>query len=424
VGTEAELGLVLCELADVHRDAARLIPSIQNYQAALEYQPADSYPRERVNTLRNLGRAFAQMERYDDARTAWTEALELSHDLPDHSPDEIALTYHAIAEAHRIQANYQDAELSYRESLHYHAPNSVAAAATWRALGQALHAAGRHQDAIDPLERALDAEKTQPQQVNARIVQTLQLLAETQVSCTNYTAAIARYHEALVYMDRALQPVLYAESLRALGKLYADAKNWDQAQIALKEALDIESSHAPRNEERISTTLQQIADTYRAAGDLEMAAEYYQKVTVYASLTRRASDDLRETLDELERRRATLQAAQQSLALLDRSDASNLKDLSFIHALIAKSYASLNQPRESADTIRSLLEILEARRENLDTDDAQPDIQALAWLARAYYAEGQNDLDAARLACQRAKHHVRNSNLRWVIEQVTRSLES
>jgi hypothetical protein len=84
----------------------------------------------------------------------------------------------------------------------------------------------------------------------------------------------------------------------------------------------------------------------------------------------------------------------------------------------------LNQPRESAVTIRSLLEILEARRENLDTDDAQPDIQALAWLARAYYAEGQNDLDAARLACQRAKHHVRNSNLRWVIEQVTRSLES
>jgi tetratricopeptide (TPR) repeat protein len=82
-GTVEELGRVLCELANVHRDGGRLALAIQNYQAALSHQPAPLLARDRIDTLRNLGRAYAQTERFDEARDAWTEALDLSHDLPD-----------------------------------------------------------------------------------------------------------------------------------------------------------------------------------------------------------------------------------------------------------------------------------------------------------------------------------------------------
>jgi tetratricopeptide (TPR) repeat protein len=208
-----------------------------------------------------------------------------------------------------------------------------------------------------------------------------------------------------------------------LGRLYGDNKQYDQACIALNDALEIEGAHVPRSDERISLTLQAIADTYRASGDLEKAAEYYQKVTVYANLVRRASQDLRDTLNELDRRRATLEAAMQSLALFDRSGDTNVKDLAFIYALIARSHANLNQPRESADTINQLLDVLEARRDDLSPDADDTDHRALAWLVMARLAQDEENIDAARQTCQTALQAVQNVNLRWVIEQVARSME-
>lgn len=421
-GDAQELGQVLAELANVHRDGGRYMLAMQHYEAALEYQPAQLLPRDRAFTLRNLGRGYALVRRYEDARHAWTEALELSSDVPDESPREIGLTHHAIGEAHRSQDHYADAELSYREALRYFDGDPVAAADSWRALGQTLHAMERYDDAIQALRRALDIEKAQPQQANARLVLTLQLLAAAHEANGTLELAIARYHEVLVYLNQRLQPVAYTNTLRTLGQLYRDDENFAEAHKAFNEALEIETNHVPRSDERISQTLQEIADTHRAQGDLEKAAEVYQKVTAYANLSRRAAEDLQETLDELERRRETLRAAQQSLMLLDRNENAELKDLAFIYALIARSHASLNQFHASAETIRMLLNALVSRQDELDTDDSRPDVRALAWLAAARQAQDENDTLAGQQACAFALEAVRNGDVRWVIEQVTKSL--
>ncbi len=421
-GTVEELGRVLCELANVHRDGGRLALAIQNYQAALSHQPAPLLARDRIDTLRNLGRAYAQTERFDEARDAWTEALDLSHDLPDSSPVEIGLTHHAIAEAYRSQGQFAEAEMSYHEALQNFGPTSIPAAAAWRALGQTIHADGRPDQAVEVFQRALEIEKAQPQQANARLVNTLQLLAGAQEAAGNLEAAITRHHEALVYMDRRLQPVAYADTLRTLGRLYGVHRNYPQALKALNEALEIEGQHVPRSEERISATLQAVAETYRASGDLEKAAEYYQKVTVYVNFARRVSDDLKETLSELDRRRGTLQAAQQSLALLDRSDSASVRDRALIYALIAYAHAQLNQPEDSADTINTLLDLLIAQRNELSPADANGDTRALAWLASAAQADENDDPDTAQFACGSALETVRDGHLRWVIEQIARSL--
>ncbi|MCZ7541118.1 MAG: tetratricopeptide repeat protein [Anaerolineae bacterium] len=420
MGTGQELGQVLCELAGVHRDARRFPLAIQYYQAALAQQPVPPFAQDRINSLRNLGRALAMMGRYDEARIAWTEALELTASLPDQSPVEIGLTHHAIAEAHRSQHQYAEAVEGFREALHHLPPRSVHAAAALRALGQTLLTAERPANALEPLREALEVERAQPQQANARIVQTLQLLADAHEHSDDLRGAIARYHEALVYMDRDLQPVAYADALRILGALYGAQGETSEAIKAYSEALDIEGSYVPRSDKRISDTLGAIADAYRAAGDLEKAAEFYQKVTMISNMARRASDDLRETLDELERRRGTLQAAQQSLALLKRRENPPLKDLAFIYALIAYAHDQLNQPQDSEATIQTLFEELERREAELSTDDADDDARALAWLLAATRAD---DPSTAQFACGSALEAVRNRNLRWVIEQVAQSLE-
>jgi len=197
-------------------------------------------------------------------------------------------------------------------------------------------------------------------------------------------------------MDRDLQPVAYADALRILGALYGAQGDTAEAIKAYSEALDIEGNYVPRSDKRISDTLGAIADTYRAAGDLEKAAEFYQKVTLISNMARRASDDLRETLDELERRRGTLQAAQQSLALLKRRENPALKDLAFIYALIAYAHDQLTQPQDSEATIQTLLEELEHREAELSTDDADDDARALAWLLAARRA---GDPSTAQFAC-------------------------
>ncbi len=421
LGSGQELGQVLCELAGVHRDARRFPLAIQYYQAALAQQPAPPFAQDRINSLRNLGRALAMMGRYDEARAAWTEALGLTASLPDQSPLEIGLTHHAIAEAHRSQHHYVAATESFQEALRHLPPRTANGAATLRALGQTLLAAERPADAIEPLREALDVERAQPQQANARIVQTLQLLADAHEQTGDLRAAIARYHEALVYMDRDLQPVAYADALRILGALYGAGGDTGAAIKAYSEALDIEGDYVPRSDQRISATLGAIADTYRAAGELERAAEFYQKVTMISNMARRASDDLRETLDELERRRGTLQAAQQSLALLKRRETPALKDLAFIYALIAYAHDELNQPRDSAETIENLLGELEDRAAELNADDDDDDARALAWLLAARHATG--DPSTAQFACGSALEAVRNRNLRWVIERVAQTLD-
>jgi tetratricopeptide (TPR) repeat protein len=224
-------------------------------------------------------------------------------------------------------------------------------------------------------------------------------------------------------MDRRLQPAAYTDALRTLGRLYAAQRNYPQALKALNDALEIAGEQVPRSDEQISGTLQAIADTHRQAGDLEKAAEFYQKVTVYANYARRASDDLRETLSELERRRETLQAAQQSLALLSRGHSPSVKDLAYIHALIAHAHEQLNQPQERDESIRTLLSLLAEHHDTLHTDDANADMRALGWLAASYQARENEDLDTAQFACGSALEAVRNANLRWVIEQYARSLE-
>jgi len=144
-------------------------------------------------------------------------------------------------------------------------------------------------------------------------------------------------------------------------------------------------------------------------------------VTMISNMARRASDDLRETLDELERRRGTLQAAQQSLALLKRRENPALRDLAFIYALIAYAHDQLSQPQDSDATIQTLFEELERRETELSTDDADDDARALAWLLAAMRTG--DDPSTAQFACGSALEAVRNRNLRWVIEQVAQTLE-
>ena len=422
--------MVLCELADVHRESGRYPLAVQHYQSALECQPVPPFARERLNTLRNLGRAYAQMERFDDARAAWTEALALSTDLPDQSTAEIGLTHYAIAEAYRSQGQFADAVRSYQEALQHHPPGSVARAASLRSLGQTLLAAGRPRDAIEPLRRALETERAQPQQANARLVLTLQMLAQTHGGLRRAPTAgdCPRDHEALVYMDRGLQAVAlrgFAARAGAARRRRRPAmptrtpplrKRWRSRARMYRAAKSASQCHAagPSPTPTAPRATWKKPPSSRSEGHGSMP-------TWPAALP----EDLRATLDELERRRGALQAAQQSLALLDRSD-----------------HPSVRRPglRARADRARARPAQPARRERRHDSGSCSPCSTRARTICRPMRATAisarwagwsppiapstENDPGTAEFACGAALESVSNPNVRWVIEQVNRALDT
>lgn len=417
-GSQTELGLVLTALADIYRAIGRLEDAVLTYEEALKALPAMSAPRERAATLRGYGQTLSALGHLAEARQAWTEALAITTDAP---ALEIALTHRAIAQAYHTQAMYTEAEKAFQEALDFHQAGKPETAETWRLYGKTLIGAGRHTDSIKPLQQALDIEKSQPQQVNGRIVESLDLLAAAQESVGVIAAAIACHHEALVYTDRNFQPIETANRYRTLGRLYSMQARWQEAHTALEEALGIEFNHKPRSDSRIAQTLEMIAQAYKREGNLIKASEAYKRMASYANLSKTAAAELKATQDELQRHEATLEAAQASLDVLLRTNGSDLKDIIYVYALLARSYAGVSRFDASNDAIDQLLSTLETNAIQLSTIDERAHYRALAHVFEGSQAASEGNLVEARAHFQRALHETTDQSMRWVIE---RGLES
>lgn len=417
-GSQTDLGLVLTALADIYRAIGRLEEAVLTYEEALKALPAMNVPRERAAALRGYGQTLSVLGHLTEARQAWTEALAITTDAP---ALEIALTHRAIAQAYYTQAMYAEADKAFQEALSYHQSGKPETAETWRLYGKTLISAGRHADAIKPLQQALEIEKSQPQQVNGRIVESLDLLAAAQESIGVISAAITCHHEALVYTDRNFQPIETANRYRTLGRLYSMQARWQEAHTALEEALGIEFSHKPRSDSRIAQTLEMIAQAYKREGNLIKASEAYKRMASYANLSKTAAAELKSAQDELQRHEATLEAAQASLDVLLRTHGSDLKDIIYVYALVAKSYAGLSRFEASNDAIDQLLSTLEANAAQLSTLDERAHYRALAHVFEGSQSASEGNLVEARAHFQRALHETTDQSMRWVIE---RGLES
>ena len=255
-----------------------------------------------------------------------------------------------------------------------------------------------------------------PQQSNARLVKILQILGVAEERRGQRQNAITHYHASLVYMDRHFQPKLYAETLRTLGKLYAERNKWDECQKALAEALEIEFSMNPRSEERIAETLRLSANAYRDEGHLEKSANAFKKMATHANLSKDDATQLRSTLNEIDRYKATLSTALDSMTMLEKSDA-ELKDYAFVYALIVRMYFLLSEFEHSRNTMNKLVKFLQARADDLDTEDERADYRSLAHFRLALLNESRGDNIKARDHYRLALKDNTDAAMKWLIEQ-------
>ncbi|KAB2903780.1 MAG: tetratricopeptide repeat protein [Anaerolineae bacterium] len=411
-GDALEVGNITRELGEAEHTGGYLERSLRTYEDALAYLTPE-YPKERAAALRSYGRALAQAMRFDEARAAWNEALAITTDI---APLEIALTHHAIGQAFVAQKVFDNAAEAYRRALKYHPEGTVEAASTYRELGKTLLAANKPPEAIAPLQTSLEIEKKQPQQSNARLIKTLELLGQAEELSGNRLNAIARYHALLVYMDQRFQPQPYAAILRILGRLYAEEKNWENSQKALNESLELELALKPRDDSRIASTLRMIADAYHMEGNLEKAANAYKKMATYANLSTEEANRLRTALSDLEKHRATLTAALDSLAVLRKTNA-HPRDFAYVYALIVRTYYLLSDLMESQRAMQKLIELLNTYTDSFNLDDERPEFRTLAHLRLAIQYEQQKDKARARDHYRAAMKTNTDTAMGWLLER-------
>ncbi|MCC7450019.1 MAG: tetratricopeptide repeat protein [Anaerolineae bacterium] len=413
---------LLTEQADVFKRLGLAQAAIDTYRSALGVNGGSSI--ELATIHRNLGALYTGLNVHDKARTHFQQSLSAVRD------EQSGLTLQSLGEGYRAQGEWQKAVEAYLRAIDAldRKTHPVELASVHRAAGEIYLRLEQADDAVNHLEAALDIEKTQPQQDVGRIVSTLQSLGQAHERRGELELATRRHHEALVYQDVRYTPEGYIETLRTLGRLYAQMQRYNEAVKAYEEALATEQKQDDPAPDRIDDMTGALADVYRAQGRLEDAAFLYRKVTQEAqsakaaSVRQHATESLQTAEAEINRHLQTLQAAEQSWILLNRVAKPDLKGLAFVRAIQAQTSAALGRWEDSDKYLDQMLGLLRKRRSEVKLDDPRSIMRALAMLLQAQdYEEAQN-VEAAANAYQHAlsiAEHDAKSEIAfvWAIRQ-------
>jgi hypothetical protein len=124
---------------------------------------------------------------------------------------------------------------------------------------------------------------------------------------------------------------------------------------------------------------------------------------------------LRNTLNEIDRYKATLRTALDSLSVLEKSGG-EVKDFAFVYALAVRMYYLLSEMEASRAMMAKLVRFLQVNTESLSVDDERSDYRSLAYFRLAMSYESQQDRPNARDFYRRALKDNSDPAMAWLIE--------
>ena len=287
-------GVVLHDIADVHRARGELDEAARVYQQALEHKRRGSAdPDDIAETARALGVAYGGLGRggqegaYAQALAAYREALELTGAEAD--PVFYGVVLHDIADVHRARGELDEAARVYQQALEHKRRGSADPddiAETARALGVAYGGLGRggqegaYAQALAAYREALELTGAEADPVFYGVV--LHDIADVHRARGELDEAARVYQQALEHKRRGDgSPRDRATTARALGVAYEGLGRggqegaYAQALAAYREALELTGAEA--DPVFYGVVLHDIADVHRARGELDEAARVYQQ---------------------------------------------------------------------------------------------------------------------------------------------------
>ncbi len=408
----AERRKLLSEQAAALSKLGQVREAIHAYEQALTLSEDAA---ERAALQQALGELYMLLEDFDTARAQYEAALDGA------PPEQVGALWHALGELQRAEANSDAAINAYTHALlHLDARRASALrAATERAIGELYLATQRPQQAIPPLERALELEKAQPRQATGTLITLMQALAQAHEACGDLARAVAYHHSVLVYQDAHSVLDDHLATLGQLARLYMQLGRYGEVLKAAEEALRLEAPLSRPNYARLSQTYFMYGKAQHGLHQLDLAAANLRraiKTPRPTPIQEAARQALAEVEAEIARHEQTLAAAEQSRLLLERTRLPDLKSLAFVIALQAQSNHALGRLEAAQTHLEALIALLRQRRHEMSAN-ADPTLQTLLLLLRG--AEATNaqltaaEYRAALESLQREPHP--NAALLWVV---------
>jgi len=147
-------GVTLHDMADVLWAQERREEAVELYRRAAECKrKAGENPRDLGITLSSLGNALEQLEKYEDARGAYEERLEILKSLPERDPEAEGITLQDLGDVHRAMDQLDEAAARYRHAAEIRRELDPRGAK----LAYSLFSLGRTLERLHALEEAQQA---------------------------------------------------------------------------------------------------------------------------------------------------------------------------------------------------------------------------------------------------------------------------
>ncbi len=177
-------------------EAARL------YGDVLSLQRQRGMLREQAVTLQNLARTYEDARRWEQAQTAFTQALDLARNLKYPRVEAYALRGLAAIKIDRNDATGALVDLARAAVLQHETPDARLAAQINLEQGRALYLAGRLRDSLTSLQLALGVFKSSDSA--AELVTTDRVLAQVEAALGEWQAAYIASTEAAQQQEQLL----------------------------------------------------------------------------------------------------------------------------------------------------------------------------------------------------------------------------
>ena len=372
-------------------------------------------PAIRATLMDTVGTVYMGLGLYKEARPLLDRAIEQRRSVPGTSPGVLADSLSHLGELEYWQADYADAEKSYREVIAYQSAqpatpaNRTALARSLHGLGEVLASRGLNADAEQAFRKALSVQRQLLGPAHADTARTLQDLALAMDDGGHLKDAIPVMREALD-MQRVLagsQPdpglALTIHNLATL--LYEDGDN-DGAEKLYVEALAMRHRLFGDKHPLIAGTLASLALARQGKGDLAGAeATFQQALTVQRQTLGELHPDVATTLNNLAfvqyargDRPTALENEREALRILRQVFKGDHPDVARVENRIG---SWLVDEGQYAEADRDLQDALAMRRRLYG--DKHPDIaSSLVVVAILQIARGQNAeaLESARSAVE------------------------
>lgn len=232
-----------------------------------------------ASTLHSLAKGYQEVGSFDKSVVCFKEALRISKSAGEENIKEISEISFGIALSHEANNNYQAAITHFTEALR-----------TWKAtsaddsripialqkLGNVYSKAGDNSQAIVSYTNALDILGEQDGTDKKLMAMVLSGLARSYFLTGSHDCAIEMYqrHIDLLQSDSENRESV-AESLCAMGSIYARLGNHDDATLHFKDCLLVRTKCFGRDDERVGKVLMNMGNVYDKSEDLNAARDCY-----------------------------------------------------------------------------------------------------------------------------------------------------